>query len=476
MPSFEYEATTATGERVRNVAFGNNLQEVVIRLTGQGLQVTNISDAYSQSDPLKQANVATAPAPTAPVQAAPTAEQQQYTQQEYARPEYVQPERIYDTAPNPEINREQPVGVAAPALNMQSVPRALPELGKRNPMLTTVFGPMILKAPLKDLSFFFRQFGTMTAAGVPMVTTLETLGSQSQNIRLKRIIYEMKNAVDAGLPISAILQRYPEVFSPLIVSLIRAGEEGGFLADAALHVSDYLNYDLEIKNMYRRETFLPKVYIGACILIIGLANVILSSLNAPGLYSPLNNIENWFIIAPVIIGIFLFFTVGMAVYPIRLGWDQIKLKIPYIGKTSHYFAMAKFGRAFSALHKGGVPITKSVPLAADASGNEHVRSRIYPTLQKIQEGQSITQTLKETGVFSPIAINMMATGETTGNLDSMIMKASEYYEDEGKVRARQMAVAVGVFVLLAVLCYMGYIVISFWMSYSQQMQNMANST
>src|SRR5262249_28629826 len=154
------------------------------------------------------------------------------------------------------------------------------------------------------------------------------------------------------------------------------------------------------------------------------------------LYAPLNQISTWFVLGPILIFLFLFFTVGLSIYQIRKLFDQFKLYVPYVGKTVHYFAMAKFGRAFSALHKGGVAITKSVHLAADASGNEFIRGRIYPTVQKIQEGAAISTTLEQTGVFSPIVLNMMSTGETTGNLDSMLIKAAEYYEDEGKVRAK----------------------------------------
>ncbi len=434
MPSFEYEATTPEGQRVRNVAFGQNLQDVVESLIAQGMVITHIRDAYSQHDVVKNAE----PAPS------------------------VDPmiKQVQSEAPARKI--ETPAATST---------RPAPNLNQRNTFLTNIFGPIFLKAPLKDMSFFFRQLGTMIEAGVPLVQATDTLASQSTNPKLKGVLNEVRNAVDSGYPISAVLQRYPEMFSPLVISLLRAGEEGGFLAPACLQISDYLNHDLEIKNMYRRETFLPKMYLGICILIVGAANLILGSLNAPGLNAPLNNIAVWYFIIPIALGIFLFFTVGTSFYGIRLAWDRFKLRIPYVGKTSHHFAMSKFGRAFGALHKGGVPITKSVHLAADASGNEHIRGSIYPAMNRIQEGEPISQTLADTGVFSPIVLNMMSTGETTGNLDGMLIKAAEYYEDEGKVRARQMAVVIGVLVLLAVLIYIGYIVISFWMSYSQGMQN-----
>jgi len=439
MPSFEYEATTPEGQPVRNVAFGQSMQDVVQSLVSQGMVITNIRDAYGHQDVLRP-------------QAAPAT---------------VAADPLIKQTERPKAPLETPVAVAP-----QPVPtKALPDLSQRNTFLTNILGPLLLRIPLKELSFFFRQLGTMTEAGVPLVQATDTLAGQSRHGRMKQVLYEVRNAVDAGFPVSAVLQRYPESFTPLVVSLLRAGEEGGFFASSCLLISDYLNHDIEIKNMYRKETFLPKMYLGASILIIAAANYILAMLKAPGLNAPLNNIAVWFVIAPIVIGLVLFFTVGTTFYPIRLGWDRVKLKIPYVGKTSHFFAMSKFGRAFSALHKGGVPITKSIHLAADASGNEFIRGSIYPAMQKIQEGESISHTLENTGVFSPIVLNMMSTGETTGNLDGMLMKAAEYYEDEGKVRARQMATVMGVLILLAVLIYIGYIVISFWMSYSQGMQN-----
>jgi type II secretory pathway component PulF len=461
MPSFQYEATNAHGERIRSVAFGKSMQDVLQTLGAQGLKVLNIEDAYAKQDTLR-----------APGQQAAFAGAGQPLSSGQQQIILNQPQAVQT---NPPVDRSIPSSVPAPELGeVMQQPRAMPNVDKRNPIMTSIVGPIFMRAPLKDLSFFFRQFGTMVAAGVPMVQATDTLAKQARHPRMKAILKELRTGVEAGLPVSAVFQRYPEVFQPLVVSLIRAGEEGGFLADASHQISDYLNHELEIRNMYRRETFIPKVYVVACMLIIGFANMVLSSLHAPGLYAPLNQISTWFVLGPAIILLFLFFTIGLSIYPIRKGWDHIKLMIPYIGKTAHYFSMAKFGRAFSALYKGGVSITRSVHLAADASGNEHIRSRIYPTVEKIQGGAPISSTLEETGVFSPIVLNMMSTGETTGNLDAMLIKAAEYYEDEGKVRAKQLAVVVGVLVFVVIAIYIGFVVIHFWQGYRQQMQDMAS--
>ncbi|MEA2552941.1 MAG: biosis protein MshG [Fimbriimonadaceae bacterium] len=437
MPSFEFEATRENGERVSSVVFGRDMQDVMQVLGQQGLVVTRIQDAYAHNDPLRNAQPAYAAAGAAPT-------------------------------PPMETPRAADPAVAPQPLQQ----RSLPATGKRNAILTNLIGPLVLKPPLRELSFFFRQLGTMVEAGVPLMQSLDTLGKQSRDARLRHVVFEVRDAVDAGLPISAILQRYPETFSPLVVSLIRAGEEGGFLGAACKQVSEYLDHEIELRNTYKKEMFLPKMYVIASMGIIAGTNLLISSLGLRGgLNAPLNERETWYVLGPAIIAAFLFFKIGLSFYSVRKAWDGILLYVPYIGKTLHHFAMAKFGRAFGALYKGGVPVTRSIHLAADATGNEYIRSRIYPVVTKLENGEGIAQTLTDTGVFSPIVLNMMATGETTGSLDQMLMKVSEFYEDEGKVRAKQLANVVGVAVMVAVGFYIGYVVITFWTGYYGAVMN-----
>jgi type II secretory pathway component PulF len=438
MPSFEYEAVTSDGQAVKSVAFGRDLQEVMLSLTQRGMQVSRIENAYAKTDSLHGVQVS-------PLQSEP--EVDPALKQEARRPETVAPPGASER-------------VKAPPLE------------KRSPILTNLLGPMINRVPWKDLSFFFRQLGTLIEAGVPMVQTLDTLANQSRDFRLKKVVTEMRQAAEVGMPFSVVMQRYPEMFSPLVISLIRAGEQGGFLAPACKEVSAYLDQEMEIRNMYRRETFLPKVYLVVSMLIIGFTNVILASIgSANNLKAPLNDIHTWYWLGPLIIGIFLFFRIGLSYYSIRTAWHAVILKVPYIGKTLHHFAMAKFGRGFGALQRGGVGVSQSIYLAADATGNEYLRSRIYTAVPRLEEGAGIHETLVETGAFSPIVLNMIATGETTGSLDQMLTKVAEFYEEEAKVRARQTANMTGVAVGLAVAVYIGYVVISFWSGYRQQMGN-----
>jgi type IV pilus assembly protein PilC/MSHA biogenesis protein MshG len=328
--------------------------------------------------------------------------------------------------------------------------------------------------PLKDLAFFFRQYATMMEAGVPIVQSLGTLAGQARDPKLRRILSEMRGHVEAGRPSSAGMQRYPEVFSPVIVSLVRAGEEGGFPADALSSAADYLDREIELRNLYRRITFYPKLQVVLSILIILGANMILGFLGSSNrLSSPLTNPVTWVCLGPLIVLLFLFFRVGLANARVRYNYDMITSKIPYLGTTLKQLAMSKFGRAFGALYKGGVSIPQCFRMAADACGNEYLRAEMQGASQALREGAGIAETFRATGAFSPIVLDMVSTGEQTGNLDQMLNKMADFYEDEAATRSTQTAQVVGVILGLAVAIYIAYIVITFYMGYFAGIQQSA---
>ncbi|MEZ0325006.1 MAG: type II secretion system F family protein [Fimbriimonas sp.] len=429
MPTFEYQAQGADGQVVNGLVFGTSLDHAASELSTKGMQVLRIGVATNPNDPL-------------------------------ARP--MEAPRIQE-APNSEIPATAP-------------PVQGPPIEERSYVDTSVLGPIIGKVGLTHLAFFFRQLATMLEAGVPIVQSLHTLSRQSKSPKLGEIITEIKGHVEAGRPISAGLQRYPEVFGPVIVSLVRAGEKGGFMDDALTLVADYLDREIKLRNLYRRVTFYPKLQIGASIIIVIATNMIIASLGkSGGLSSPLTEPKTWIILTPIIIGIFLFLRVGLANFAIKYNWDAFTAHIPFIGKTMRQIAMAKFGRAFGALYKGGVSLPESLTLSANACGNEYLRALMLPAYARIEEGGGLTETLKATGAFSPIVIDMIDTGERTGNLDHMLNKMADFYEDEAETRSTQTGLMVGVLLGLAVAIYIGFVVITFYMGhYAPMGAEMAN--
>jgi type II secretory pathway component PulF len=426
MPTFEYQAQKSTGEVVTGTVFGLSLDHAARDLAAQGMQVQRIGIAANPADPL-------AAVPVAP--AAPQA-----------------------TVARPEAPRVQEVPAAA------TRPTETVDHEQRSYMETSVWGPLVGQVPLTNLLFFFRQGANMLQAGVPIVQSLDTLTRQTRHPKLAQILQEVKGNVEQGHPMSAGMQRYPEVFSPIVMSLMRAGEKGGFLDSAMGQIADYLEREIALRNLYKRITFYPKLQIAASIVIILGANLIIGSLNANAkqLSSPLTEPRTWICLGPLIVAIFLFLRVGLANPRVKFNWDVLAASLPGLGKIMRELAMARFGRAFGALYKGGVPVTESMKISADACGNEYLRSMMYPAVRRLETGAGLAETLRDTNAFSPIVLDMISTGETTGSVDHMLNKMAEFYEDEGATKSSQLAYIVGTVLGLCVAIYIGYIVISFY--------------
>lgn len=435
MPTFEYQAQGADGQVIKGQEFGASIDQVLSVLSSRGMKVMNIGVAQNLQDPLAGGNFASAPMSS------------------------VAPATALQERPRSETAIEAPAGSEAPVY-------LGPPISERSYVQTAVWGPLVGQVPLPALQFFFRQGATMFEAGVPAVQALETLSGQSASGKLSGIIREIAEHVKAGRSISVGLQRYPEVFSPIVVSLVRAGEEGGFLAESMGVVADYLDKEIELRNLYKRVTFWPKLQVGISIIIVIGANLIIDSLGGKErLYSPLTNPATWVWLGPLIVAAFLFFRVGLANPRIKYNWDLLVLKTPYIGKTVQQVTMAKFGRAFGALYKGGVPLQKALTLSADSCGNEMLRERMYNAYRGLEGGAGITETLRSTRAFSPIVLDMVGTGEQTGNLDQMLNRVAEFYEDEAATRSVKTGQVVGAVLTLLVAIYVGYIVINFWMNH-----------
>lgn len=342
----------------------------------------------------------------------------------------------------------------------------------RGYFLSRVLGPLIGKVPAPRVMFFFRQLATLMKAGVPIVQALTTLASQAGHPKLTRIIAEMREQAIHGVPISHTLARYPEVFSPIELGIVRSGEEGGFFDQALTQVANYLDRDIALKNLYRRITFPQKIQVAVSVVVILATNAIIDSIrkDSQHLSSPLTNISTWYWLGPLLLAIFFFLRVGLANPSIKYGWDLITVHLPGMGKMLREIASAKFGRAFGALYRAGVPIGSAIRMSANSTGNEYMRSRIYPMAPKLESGEGLAKTFRESQVFSPIVLDMIQTGEATGNVEEMLTKMSEFYEDEAQTKSTQVANMTGTLIALGVGIYIGFIVISFWTQYAQGIQ------
>lgn len=404
MPVFNYSAVDSNGQPQQGLLTEDSMDLAMKRLSEKGWQVQALSIAASPNDPLS------APPEATPAKLPPP------------------------TTPRPQVQ-------------------------------TDLLGPLVGGVALVHLQFFFRQLGTMLNAGIAPAQALDNLAQQATNSRLRSILVETREHVMAGRPMSAGLQRYPEVFSPIMMGLVRAGEEGGFLSEQCRLLSDYIQRDIEFRNLVRRETFYPKMVFWASVVIICGTNFVVSVLK-PGAKGIAVPVFLWILTLGLVVAGFLWARLFLRQPAVRRPWDEFINGIPWYGPMIHGFAMARFGRAFGAMQQAGMPLGRAVQLAADASGNECVRARIYPIVNRMDSGEGIYETFLSSRAFSPVVLDMVRTGEMTGNLHEMLEKVAEYYEDEGQTKARQAAMVLGATMLLAVAAYVAYVVINFYVGYA----------
>ncbi|MCL6623369.1 MAG: type II secretion system F family protein [Fimbriimonadales bacterium] len=357
---------------------------------------------------------------------------------------------------------------------VHSLQEGIVQVGRDRPLLVKgVLAPLFGRVNYETLLNFFTQLGAMHRAGVLLVRSLETLGSQTMHPKMRKVIRDMRATVLEGRPLSEAMEKYPEVFSPLQVNLIWVGEQGGMLDRSLHYICEYLEHEIELRNLIKATTFYPKLVIALSIIIVLVTNwlveLISAKMGGPALfiYNPLTDPRVLIWLLPGLVLLFLFLRIGLQHSRIHLAWDWFLLRLPYLGTTLRMLAMAKFGRAFSALYSGAVPISQAILLAADSCGNEYIRWRIHPSVISIQEGKGIAESLAKTGVFTKMALDMCATGEETGNLEAMCRHVADLYESEARVRVKKTAHVFSVAVLIAIAILVAYIVLSFYMGYIQ---------
>ncbi|MCS7066715.1 MAG: type II secretion system F family protein, partial [Fimbriimonadales bacterium] len=218
--------------------------------------------------------------------------------------------------------------------------------------------PLFGGVPLKELALFFRQLATMLSAGVPLYQALDTLGNQRRHPRLRRAILDIRNSVLAGERISDAFDRHPALFSPIIRAMIRVGESGGVLERSLRQIADYLENELELRRLLSRVTFYPKVVLVLIIPILMAPSLLLRFLGQTG-GSPLTDALASFattVLTTLLITLavlWLAFRLAMRAQTFRWLWGLVTVSIPWLGFTVRQLALARFGRALSALNHAG---------------------------------------------------------------------------------------------------------------------------
>jgi type IV pilus assembly protein PilC len=301
------------------------------------------------------------------------------------------------------------------------------------------------KVKLKDLAIFSRQFATMINSGLSLLRSLSILENQTENKELAKILTQVRADVETGSALSTSLGKHPKVFPPLMVNMTRAGEVGGFLDQVLLQVAE--NYEAEVKlrgKVKSAMTYPIVVLVMALLAVTGMLLFIVPIFakmfeglggELPGPTRLLMYISGLLkATAPLLV---VALVASLAVWQrvkhqerVRNVVDPLKLRIPVFGSLFQRIALARFARNLGTMTRSGVPILQSLDIVADTTGNVVLGRAVRDVQDSVRGGESLAKPLEKHPVFPPMVVQMMAVGEDTGALDTMLMKISEFYDQE----------------------------------------------
>jgi type IV pilus assembly protein PilC len=334
------------------------------------------------------------------------------------------------------------------------------------------------KVKLKDLAVFSRQFATMINSGLPLLRALAILENQTEAKQLAKVVGQMRLDVEQGTALSAAMAKHPKAFSRLYVAMVRAGETGGVLDSVLLRLADTLEREVELRRKIKSAMSYPIVVMAVVILILS-AMLLFVVPTFKNLFSSLGGtlpLPTRLLLAvsdgfkKYFLFVFLFF--GAAIFAFRR-WkrtdrgryavDRLKLKIPIFGQLFHKTAMSRFARTLGALSRSGVPLLQSLDIVAETVQNEVVANAVRDVQASVKEGESLAEPLSRHEVFPPMVVQMLAVGEETGALDTMLEKISDFYDDEVSATVDALTALIEPLLIVVVGGTVGLIVISLYL-------------
>ena len=330
---------------------------------------------------------------------------------------------------------------------------------------------------LKEIILFTKQFRTMLNAGIPIVTLLQILETQTENKRFRKIITQMVQDVKEGYTIYETFRKH-KIFSPLYCSMVRAGESSGALPEVLDRVTYILEHEEKVKSDIKSALQYPALVLG----FLGVAFFVLLTFVIPkfisifkraGIDLPLptkicmmmyNVMANyWWVI--ILVGAAVF---GVMFYYLRteqgrLLKDTFMLKIPLFGPLFQKAAMSRFASIFAILQSSGVGVLESMRILAGTLGNSAISNQFDTLREKLEEGQGISAPLKAAKYFTPMVINMVAIGEESGNLDEMLREVAGHYDEEVTYATRGLAEAIGPLLVVGLAAVVGFFALSIFL-------------
>lgn len=302
------------------------------------------------------------------------------------------------------------------------------------------------KVKSKDLVIFTRQLATMINAGVPLVRSLATMQSQTENPTFKKQLINISKDVESGTAFADSIEKYKGTFSPIYINMIRAGEAGGILDDILTKLAIQQEKDAAIRGKFKSAMTYPTVLIGITVLVfialmtfvvpkIGTIIADLSDGELPAITKGMLAISDfmidyWFIHIGVVTGLSIFMVRFLRTQKGREARDTLLLRLPAIRTLVIKLSVARFSRIFASLMSAGVNVIESIEVTSKAIGNTVLEKELMEAAKDVANGQQLSEPLSKSKYFPLIVSQMMAIGEETGQTDTVLLKVADFYEEE----------------------------------------------
>lgn len=296
-----------------------------------------------------------------------------------------------------------------------------------------------------DVLLFSRQMYTLLKAGVPIMGALKGLEESTESPRFSQVMRDLRESLDTGRELSASLARHPQVFSPFYVAMVGVGEQTGQLEEVFLRLFNHLEFEKFMREQVKAATRYPTFVIATMAIAMVVINIfvipafakVYQGFNAelPMMTKVLIGFSNfmvayWPVMLIALLAVFFGFRTWSNTSKGRMHWDRIKLRIPIAGSIIQKATLARFSRSFSLAFRSGVPVTSALSMVSRTVDNDFIAARIESMRTGVERGESVLRTARETGVFTPVVLQMIAVGEESGALDDLTGEIADLYQRE----------------------------------------------
>lgn len=294
-----------------------------------------------------------------------------------------------------------------------------------------------------DVMIFSKQMYTLLKAGIPIMRALAGIQSSVGNQKLAQVVGQLRVSLDSGRELSVAMTEHPKVFDSFYISMIRVGETTGNLDNIFLRLSEHIEFDRFMRGQIKSALQYPMFVLTAMAIAIVVINVmvipqfekVFASMHAdlPFITKMLIAFSNfmrnyWFVLIGMIAGAGWAFKTYVKTASGRSNWDRIKMRIPIAGKIIFKGTMARFARSFALSTRSGLPILSALRLVSQTVENEYISAKILSMSAGIERGETILRTATQTGVFNSLVLQMIAVGEESGSLDTLMQEIADMYQ------------------------------------------------